>query len=316
VRARLALGFIAAAGLSIAPCLADQQADIDYLKSCLKSVPAGQKPGLEQFKSLCPQLQHVLDDAAVTDRLPEHWEKLIRSTGLSDITVLLERYQRESPSSAPQTQRVSAIAQALRLKDPPRGWWQRLGEWLRHLLDRRHSEDSGLLNRVLNGIVDSLTPRVRRVLFYGSLALVLLLVGFIVWRELKAAGIGRRTAKRAKSQSAHLPSGESGELVLATLDDAAPSERPSLLLRLLVQALRRSGRLAAERTLTHRELIERARFDADDQRRRFAGISLWAERQLYGRTAPAAQDAVESERVMREGRELYTQLQSAGGASS
>ncbi|HWW22124.1 MAG TPA: hypothetical protein VNZ06_15090, partial [Steroidobacteraceae bacterium] len=103
---------------------------------------------------------------------------------------------------------------------------------------------------------------------------------------------------------------------LATLDATSLSERPALLLRLLVQALERSGRLAGDRTLTHRELIARAGFDGEGQRQRFASISLRAEQQVYGRAAAFVNDDPELQRVLHEGRELYSQLLAASSAAS
>lgn len=298
----------------MSPCLADQTADVDYLNTCIKQLPAQQKPGLTQLAITCPELRGVLDDAAVAEQLPENWETTLGPAGLRDISSLLERYRGQPRSGAAHPDSVHAIAQALRVQPPPRGWWQRLGEWLRNLLARQRSGDPGLLDKFLNGIIDGLTPRRRQALLYGSLALVLLLVGFIVWRELRASGMGRRTAKRASPDGMDVPMGRSGDLALGALDSAARSDQPSLLLRLLVQALRRTGRLAGERTLTHRELIHQAGFEHADQQQRFAGVSLCAEQQLYGHTGSAAGGEAEFERVMREGRELYLQLLALGSA--
>jgi hypothetical protein len=291
------------------PCLADQNADIEYLNGCLKSLPARTKPGLEHLTSFCPELTRTLQQAGVTQRLSEDWEKFLAPAGLRDINRLLQRYQGEPPSTTPQTSSIQAISEALRTQQPPRSGWQQFGDWLRHLLQRQHSEGPGLMDRMLNGVLDSMTARVRRVLFYGLLAAMLLLMGGIVWRELKAAGIGRRSAPRTRRGTAPLLFGDSEEPLLPdTLDTVSLAERPVLLLRLLVQALQRMGRLAADRSLTHRELIARASLDDSNQRQRFAGISLRAEQQLYGGAAPLSTDDPELQSIVREGRELYSQL--------
>jgi hypothetical protein len=298
------------------PCLADRSGNIDYLKDCLNRLPAHTKRGLENLRHSCPELEQTLVNAGVSDQLPEHWREQLAPQGLRDIQALLERYQGEPPAVAPRTDTISEIAQGLRAKEPARSWWQRVRDWLRHLLEPQSSSDSGLLSRVVHGILNALTSRVRRVLFYASLALVVLLLGFIIWRELRIAGVGRRAGRRrTRGETPELPGATSGRLKLADLEQCARSERPALLLRLLVQALVRSGRLSSDRTLTHRELIARAGFDSPDQRQQFAGISLLAERQLYGRALPADVDA-DFERTLLEGRQLYAQLHSAGSVAS
>jgi hypothetical protein len=315
MRARFALGLVAICLSLAAPCLADQAANIDYLKDCLTRLPARPKPGLENLQPSCPQLEQTLVNAGVADQLPEHWRKQLAPKGLRDIQALLERYQGDPPAVVPRTDTISEIAQALRAKEPAPGWWQKVRDWLRHLLEPQSGSDSGLLKRVVNGILNALSSRVQLVLFYASVALVVALLGFILWRELRLAGVGGRAGRgRTRGQTLGLPGAPSGSLTLADLERCALSERPALLLRLLVQALVQSGRLGSDRTLTHRELIARAGFDSPDQRRQFGGISLLAERQLYGRGLPADVDA-DFERALLEGRQLYSQLHSAGSAA-
>jgi hypothetical protein len=309
VRARLALSVIVLAWLSMAPCRADPRADLDYLTGCIKLLPPKQKAGLDQLTILCPELPQTLQDAGVADRLHDHWQTRLSGAGLRQIRALLEHYQAEPLSAAPNTNAVNAIAKALRAQQAPRGWWQRLGEWLRQLLQRRNSEGTPLLERLINALRGVTSERTQRVILYSSLALVLLLVGLVVWRELKAAGIGRRAAQRPARAGDPIPSAETAQsLGLAGLDQVPLTERPALLLRLLVEALRRRGQLAGERTLTHRELIQRAGLSDVGQRQRFAQVSLRAEQQLYGGSAAVATDQVELEQAVSAGRELYSQL--------
>jgi hypothetical protein len=316
VRARFPLGLLSICLGVAAPCLADQAANIDYLKGCLARLPAHAKPGLESLQQSCPQLEQTLVNAGVSDQLTEQWRTTLAPQGLRDIQALLERYQGDPPAVVPRADTIGEIAQALRAKEPARSWWQKVRDWLRHLLEPQSSSDSGVLNRIVNGILNALTSRVRLVLFWASVALVGLLLGLIIWRELQIAGFGRGAGRgRTRGDAPDLP-GVTGERVTLTdLDERPLSERPGLLLRLLVQALVHSGRLASDRTLTHRELIARAGFDSVDQRQQFAAISLLAERQLYGRGLPAEVDA-DFERALREGRQLYSQLHSAGSAAA
>jgi hypothetical protein len=236
---------------------------------------------------------------------------------LREIRGLLQHYQDDPLSVAPNTDAVNAIAAALRAQQPPRGWWQRFGDWLRQLLQRRPSEGPPLLERLINALRSLSNARAQRVMLYSSLILVLALVGLVVWRELKAAGLGRRGVKRTRAARGQLPAAQAAErLGLAELDQVALSERPAVLLRLLVQVLRQRGQLAGDRTLTHRELIQRVGLDDAAQRQRFAQVSLRAEQQLYGGSAAVGPDEVELERTVSAGRELYSQLVAAGAGSA
>jgi hypothetical protein len=85
----------------------------------------------------------------------------------------------------------------------------------------------------------------------------------------------------------------------------AASERPALLLRVLVNTLVSTGRLRAEKSLTHRELGMRAAFDAVDQRQSFNRVAALGERVLYGnRNVPPE----EIDAVIETGRALDRQL--------
>jgi hypothetical protein len=79
-------------------------------------------------------------------------------------------------------------------------------------------------------------------------------------------------------------------------------------LRMLVTTLVQSGRLRAERSLTHRELSARARFDDAQQRESFQRVAALAERTVYGSVAVPAE---EIEPIVAAARELDAQLRGA-----
>jgi hypothetical protein len=91
------------------------------------------------------------------------------------------------------------------------------------------------------------------------------------------------------------------------LDAAARSDRPSILLQMLVAALVKTGRLQAERSLTHRELATRARFDDSSQRESFRRVAQLAERIVYG----GAEAPADLDEVVQAGRALHSQLSGA-----
>jgi hypothetical protein len=83
-----------------------------------------------------------------------------------------------------------------------------------------------------------------------------------------------------------------------------PGQRAAVLLQLLLQALRRAGRVRAERALSCRQLAEQASFDSIEQRQQFARVARWAERERYA--TDAGQD--EPSALLMQGRTLYAQL--------
>jgi len=122
--------------------------------------------------------------------------------------------------------------------------------------------------------------------------------------ELRAAGVfsRQRVRKVTASRFEGAPAAPSAELGFEDLQRAPPAERCVWLLRLLVQALRRSGRLKRESTLTYRELIALPLFDDRQQRARFERLALLAERQRYG---SLSLDSEQWAQMLDDGRSLY-----------
>jgi hypothetical protein len=147
---------------------------------------------------------------------------------------------------------------------------------------------------------------------------VLVLAAWIIRRELQAARAGTMAVRPDARQALMLPgvAGASSQ-ELAELDQLPSNEQPALLLRLLVQALRQSGRLRNDRSLTHRELAARSAFDDQQQHGSFARLSLLAERLLYGAITPAAAAGAQPqiEQALADGRQLYAQLIAARAAA-
>jgi len=175
-----------------------------------------------------------------------------------------------------------------------------LKQWLAH-------SDSSLANW-LNRLLDRWSTHVDlsaawlKMITYGLTALVVIAAIIVIVRELKAAGIGRRARKAAQAAPA-VPDAPRSRF------DLSPASVPgtdalAALLRALVAQLLQTGRLKAERSLTHRELIVRSAFESDEQRAAFAGVAHGAESNIYGpRGAAKSWDEVE-----RRGQALLAQL--------
>jgi hypothetical protein len=77
---------------------------------------------------------------------------------------------------------------------------------------------------------------------------------------------------------------------------------------MLVTTLVKSGRLSTQRSLTHRELCVRARFDDARQRESFQRVAALAERTVYGGSAVSTE---EIEPIAAAARDLDAQLRGA-----
>jgi hypothetical protein len=126
----------------------------------------------------------------------------------------------------------------------------------------------------------------------------------VIINEVRVARKGRRKRERAGAAGASAVFDDALAVRSLDLDAAARNERPSILLKMLVATLVKTGRLQAERSLTHRELIGRAKFDDSSQRESFRRVAQLAERVVYGGDeAPA-----ELDEVVQAGRALHSQL--------
>lgn len=85
-----------------------------------------------------------------------------------------------------------------------------------------------------------------------------------------------------------------------------------MLLRMIAAHLMRSGRLMSEKSLTHRELVRAAAFEAEGERVSFGRVARLAEQLRYGGiSVPNAQ----IEEVVREGSDLAARLAGAEAAT-
>jgi len=223
---------------------------------------------------------------------------------------MARRYQRDRPSTGPEVGRVRAIVAAL-VKErvvAPKSWWEILREWLRSWFSGHDEHELSWIKRWLKAL--SGAGGALGVVAYVLVALVVAgsLVYIVV--ELRSSGLFERAARRTERHA-----GDEGSARPVTEDDLAQAsafDQPALLLALLVATLRRSGRLTAERHLTHRELARAAALDNAAQRRRLAQLTGVAEELLYGARRPTP-EAVES--AIQDGRELLRELAPAVASS-
>jgi hypothetical protein len=125
---------------------------------------------------------------------------------------------------------------------------------------------------------------VARAITYVGYALVILLVLFVIWQELRAAGAWRGMQRAARRRD---PAAEwRRRLALEDVLAAPLAERPGMLLKLLGEALARDQRLPAADGLTAAAIVRRARLDDDAERAALAQVARAAEQVRYAPQAP------------------------------
>lgn len=279
------------------------------LDDCASSL-ADDVIGIDAIEEVCPGLEDALTDLGLAPFIAEWQWETIGVSGLRNLQRVDERY-RDPPEARQVT--VDSLHSVLdSLQKPVQAeqslsWFQRFQRWLRNALNKQGAESDPWLTRWLEE--HQMSELARTIMFYGAVILVVVLAIIVIVNEVRVA----RKARGAKRNDANSEAIKPHAAMVADatdLDTAARGDRPSIVLRMLVATLVKTGRLHAARSLTHSELTTRARFDDSTQRERFQRVAQLAERIVYGGDSATATDL---EQIVREGRTLNDQL--VGAAS-
>jgi hypothetical protein len=301
---RLRLRLVLALGSLLATtCLAGTP--LDTVRDCAATA-SPTLYGLKNLAAVCPELQAALGTLSLDQILYEGWQDKLNVHALRDMIDLSERYSNSRWHGAPDTSAVAGILQGLKDAQAPQvvSWWHSFKNWVKQWLEHSDSSLAKWIKHLFDGILDTtnVSPAVLQAFVYIVTILAALAAVIVIVRELKAAGVGGRY-RRVRST---LNSGRKSLNHPRTEEEAQADENtPAGLLRALVKRLLQTGRLATERSLTHRELIAKTSFDNDGQKTIFANLARTAETLLYG-PAPAVPESLET--VTRQGRELLLQL--------
>jgi hypothetical protein len=266
----LLFGLLAAGTAAAAP--------IDVIRGCAESAPAGLQ-GIDKLSSVCPELESALVSLGLDRILYEGWREHLGVLQLRDIAALVPQFQAQKRPVGPDTGSLAGILSALNHRDgsAPKGWWDSFKEWWQNWLARSDSAVAKWLRQLSERI--DVSPKLVRVIAYAVAAAVLAMMvwmAILEWRNLRAA------RSRLARGCAHDRIGEVAAQLVSPPQPTSAEERLSVLLRDLVARLLETGRLQAERSLTHRELVARSRFDEETQSGAFAAVSRVAEALLYG----------------------------------
>ena len=297
-------------GLLISGWLA--AAPLDVVRKCADSASPVVN-GVKALEAVCPGLQDALAEAGFDKILIEGWQEKMNAHALADLSGLAQYYGR-SQWHAPDTASLSKALESLQEQAPKNSsWWQSLKTWVKNWLARSDSALASWLNRLLDRWSASTDVSVTflKIVTYCLTALVVIAAVVIVVREIRAAGVGRRARRRAGAESSNTVAPEANPEPGLVAGGGA-TDALAVLLRTLVRRLLQLGRLRADRSLTHRELVLRSVFESEEQRAAFAAVAFGAEANFYG---PSDRSAASSEEVKRRGEVLLAQLaQSKSGS--
>ena len=280
-------------------------APLDVVRKCAATASPTLN-GMQALEAVCPGLQDALASLGFDKILIEGWQQKINAHALADVDALAQQYLR-SRWHAPDTASLPKILESLQREQTPKvsSWWQSFKTWLKKWLSHSDSALASWLNRLLerwsshaNVSVTFLT-----IITYCLAALVVIAAVLIVVREVRAVRVGRRARRAAQPKSSNALAAERDldpGLVPGSATDAL-----AVLLRALVKQLLQLGRLRADRSLTHRELVIGSAFESDEQRAAFAAVAYGAESNFYGPRNRAPDPADD---VKRRGEVLLAQL--------
>jgi len=268
--------------LAMTPAAWSQAADeaarsaVDRIADCSHSAK-DDTLGLTDLESACPGLTRALEEAGYLALLSTAERDALDVFGLSDLLAVDDWYQQQETRDM-DVATLGPILGSLRADEPEHaaGLLERLRRWLRTLLDRQQQQDDAdnWLARWLDEL-DVSAKVVRTIMLVLMIVLIGVVVG-ILYNELRAAGLLRQ---RPVVQDDAIKTAASSA---SDLEALSAERKASMLLRMLVATLVRSGRLRTERGLTYRELSARATFDDAQQRESFRRVATLAERTVYG----------------------------------
>jgi hypothetical protein len=267
-------------------------AALRVVEACRQRLDARIDVGIERIQKRCPELLPALASAPWRDLLPRTLRERGEEITAESLQALEElvRQSRDGTSqrAAPTRDRLEPVLADLGDKGVQGATrWERFKRWLKDKLEnRKDDDDTSWIERMARQFKTS--EGVAQFITYTGYVMVGVLVLFVVWSELRAAGLfggARRGSARAN------PAAEwRRRLLLADVAQAPLAERPGMLLRLLGEALTRAQRLPAADGLTATAIAEGARLDSAGDREDLRRVGATSETVRYAAASPPDAD--------------------------
>jgi hypothetical protein len=265
-------------------------AALTALDACRAKLDSRADVGLERIERKCPDLLKTLEAAPWAGLLPKGMRERrddVSAQSLRQLGELVRQSNLDAPDrAAPDVASLAPVLAELG-EEGQQGVsrWERFKRWLKDKFEREDEpgdDEASWLEKL--GRQFETSEGVARVITYIGYGLVALLVGFVIWSELRAAGLLgglRRASARAIAATQWRR-----RLSLADVTAAPLAERPGLLLKLLGEALTRAQRLPAADGLTAAAIARRARIE-EAEREELRAVADAADAVRYGAVKPA-----------------------------
>lgn len=307
---RIALAALLLCAASAAFCKTDldrEKEAIAAIDACVPLLDAALDVGYDRIAARCPRLARSIEQTDWAEWLPRGWNEArndLSAGSLIELRTLIAREVALPASGAPHP-RVAQLKRVLADLGPSAqersSLWTRFRGWLRSVVERnREEEERSWLDKMIQRNGRSQT--VMELLTYGSMALITILAGIIVFNELRAAGLIRRRI-RAGGDDAALRALLHKRLAWSDVERAPAADKPRVLLELVIARLTDVRRLPPAGALTVRELTRSASLDDSADRQRLLAVASVAERARYSDEAlmpEAVGEAVEAGRELLE----------------
>lgn len=273
------------------PALAEDAA-LRAIEECRARLDARADLGIERIRQRCPGLLPALQQSPWRDLLPATLGERREEISAASLRVLAELVKQADDAGlghAPPD--LAALAPVLaelgEAGQQGATRWERFKRWLQDKFEgRRGPEEAGWLDQLRRELYTS--EGVMKIVTYVGYALVLVLVLFVIWSELRAMGLLGGTRRAARRD--HAAAEWRRRLLLADVLEAPLPERPGMLLKLLGEALVRARRLPAAEGLSATALARDAQLDEAAERAALARVAGTAEQVRYGAQVPAEGD--------------------------
>ena len=266
---------------------AADDAALRVVQACRARLDPSTDVGIERIQKRCPDLLPALASAPWRGLLPQSLRERREEITAGSLRALEElvRQSGAGPTlrAAPGREKLDPVLAELGAKGQQGATrWERFKRWLKEKLEKRKDgDDASALDKWARQLQTS--EGIAQAITYLGYVLVGVLVLFVIWSELRAAGFGASRRARARSDPA---SQWQRRLMLADVAAAPLADRPGMLLRLLGEALTRAERLPAAEGLTAAAIARRASLDSDDERAGLAQVAATADAVRYGQSTP------------------------------
>ncbi|HNP35224.1 MAG TPA: hypothetical protein PKK10_05180 [Woeseiaceae bacterium] len=256
------------------------------IAKCNATVVSGDDPGEILIRDSCPDLIEDIESSQWRETLPLGWQEVLSIAQLSQLGYF-ESYYGQRPSAEALSllaldEIVLGLGDATEVIDN-KLFWEMFVDWFNDLLSGKPGQTAGRFSEWLSNIeISSLAVEIA---FWSLSALVVAAAVVVVVMEIRAArgSLPARVLKIGRSAGRAGPGVDDQALTVADIGNAALDDRPSLLLRLILQRLESLGKIPYEPARTHREASCAASVLGSDSLHVVSRVSEFAERSRFSR---------------------------------